>query len=414
MKKTPCGAQTYSKSSRYFSSPVILEHGKGSHVWDVNGKEYIDFIAALGPVTIGYSDDRVNAAISRQLEKGISFSTPTRIEYELCEKLTQIIPGCEQVRLLKNGKDATMAAVRLARAYTGRDIILKAGYHGCDDWSIGPEPGAKGIPFCISQSTKKFRYNNIMDLEKWFCCFQNKIAGVILEPSMEDGPKPGYLEAIKKMCYKNGTILIFDEVVTGFRYALGGAAEYYGVTPDLTCIGKAMGNGMPISAICGRHDIMNLIETGEAFISTTFGGECLSIAATLETIKILEQPRTYEHIWGLGEKLIYGLQKMIEGLDLAEMVMQTAGLPPHCGLSFNGIGNLDYLDIWSIYAQETQNAGILSQDMNFIMLSHTEKDINMLLDASYSAMEKIQKAIEHDSTEGILTGAKINPIFKRR
>jgi glutamate-1-semialdehyde aminotransferase len=400
MNKTPCGAQTYSKANRYFSKPVILDHGKGSHVWDEHGKEYIDFIAALGPVTIGYSDDRVNIAISKQLEKGISFSTPTRIEYELCEKLTQIIP-------------ATMAAVRLARAYTGRDIILKAGYHGCDDWSIGPEPGARGIPFYVSQLTKRFKYNNIADLEQWFSLFHNKIAGIILESVMENGPGPRYLEAVKELCHRNGTILIFDEVVSGARFALGGAAEVYSVTPDLTCIGKGYGNGMPISAVCGRSDIMHLIETGEAFISTTFGGETLSIAAALETIKILEQPGTYEHIWGLGEKLIYGLRKMIDGFDLTD-VLQVTGLPPHCGLSFNGAGSLDYLDIWSLYAQETQNAGILSQGMNFIMLSHTEQDIDALLGATLAAMAKIKKAIEQDSTEGILTSNKINPIFKRR
>ena len=409
---SPAGAQTYSKSSRYFSSPVILDHGKGSHVWDENGKEYIDFIAALGPVTIGYADDRVNAAIKKQLEKGISFSTPTRIEYELCKKLTQIIPGCEQVRLLKNGRDATDAAVRLARAYTGRDIILKAGYHGMSDWTVATEPNCGGIPQEIKDLSVKFKYNDFDDFTEKIRHIGD-IACVILEPIMENGTKPGYLEQVKELCQKYGIVLIYDEVVSGAHIALGGAAEYYGVTPDLTCIGKGYANGMPISAVCGRKEIMSLIETGEAFISTTFGGETLSIAAALKTIKILEQPGTYEHIWRLGEKLIRCTKNMINDFGLKD-VLQVSGLPPHCGLAFNGIGSLDYLDIWSIYAQETQNVGILSLDMNFIMLSHTEKDIDMLLDATLVAMIKIKKAIEQDSIEGILIGSKLNPIFKRR
>lgn len=409
-KAIPAGAQTYSKAARYFTSPVILDHGKGSHVWDVEGNEYIDFTCALGPIVLGYCDERINSAIIKQLEKGISFSTATKIELELAEKLISIIPGAEQVKIMKNGKDTTMAAVRLARAYTGRDIILKGGYHGCDCWSIGIEPGAKGIPWAIKKLTKKFKYNDIEDIVAWFNAYD--IAGVILEPVMENGPEPRYLEAIKELCQKNGAILIFDEIVSGFRMALGGAAEYYGITPDLTCIGKAYGNGMPISAICGRHDIMKLIETGEAFISTTFGGECLSIAAALATIEALEQPGIYEHIWGMGQKMLNGLQKAIDWYGLNDCI-STIGLPPHCGLQFKDIGNLDYLDLLSIYEQRMLNSGIITSDTGFIILSHSEEDIEYFIDSANEAMGDIVKAIARDSTEGILIGNKINPIFRR-
>lgn len=393
----------------------MLDHGKGSHAWDTEGREYCDYTAALGPIILGYCDDRVNAAIIKQLNKGISFSTPTAIEQTLCEKLIQIIPGCEAVKLLKNGKDATMAAVRLARAFTGRDIILKGGYHGCDCWSIGIEPGAKGIPQAIKDLTIKFKYNDMLDLINLFSKHPNQIAGIIFEPVMGNGPEPehGCLEAIKELCHINGTVLIFDEIVSGFRFALGGAAEYYNITPDLTCVGKAMANGCAISAVCGRRDIMSLIDTGEAFISTTFGGETLSIAAALATIEILEQPGTYEHIWGMGQMMLDGLNEAINKHQL-NYYISTTGLPPHCGLTFIGINSLDYLDLLSIYEQRMLDEGIIVSDTGFLMLSHTVDDINHFIDSADKAMGDINKAIEQGSTVGILTGNKIQPVFRRR
>jgi glutamate-1-semialdehyde aminotransferase len=404
--------QTYSKSRNYFIRDIMLDHGKGSHVWDTKGNEYTDYTCALGPNLIDMADDRINAAIIKQLKKGISFSTPTQIEQELCEKLISIIPGCEAVKLMKNGKDVTTAAVKLARAYTGRDIILKAGYHGCDCWSIGCEPGCKGIPQAVKDLTIKYKYNDVIDLLKKFAIYPRKIAGIILEPVMENGPYEGYLETVKEICHKNGAILIFDEVVSGARFALGGAAEYYGVTPDLMCIGKAYGGGMPISAVCGRKDIMNLIDTGEAFISTTFGGECLSIAAALATIKILEQPGTYEHIWDMGQKMLSGLQTVINSHNLQSCI-STTGLPPHCGLTFKDIGSLDYLDLLSVYEERMLNSGIITSDTSFIMLSHSADDIHHFVVSANLAMDDIQKAIKQNSKAGILTGRKINPVFKR-
>jgi glutamate-1-semialdehyde aminotransferase len=314
---------------------------------------------------------------------------------------------------MKNGKDVTTAAVKLARAYTGRDIVLKAGYHGWDDWTISTEPGAKGIPVATKDLTKKFKYNEIDDLKFWFDYLYNKIACVIFEPVMENGPYPGYLQAVKELCHKNGAILIYDEVVTGARWALGGAAEYFGVTPDLTCIGKAYGGGCAISAVCGRCGILNLIDTGEAFISTTFGGETLSIAAALATIEILEQPGTYEHIWGMGQRMITGLQQAINFYGLSDCI-STIGMPPHCGLTFRDIGKLDYLDLLSIYEEKMLNSGIIVSDTGFISLSHSKDDIDYFILSAGKAMADICKAIEQDNTDGILYGRKVSPVFKRR
>jgi len=388
------------------------DYGKGSHVWDTKGNEYVSFTCALGPNLIGINDERINRAIIQQLAKGISFDTPTTIEQRLCEKFISIIPGAEGIKLLKNGKDVTTAAVKLARAYTGRDMILKCGYNGGDDWALAKERGAKGIPQAVKDLTEIFIYNDITSLEKLFEQYPNKVAGVIFELVQGNGPKNGFLEAVRDLCHKNGALFMADEVVTGARFALGGASEYYHIVPDIMCIGKAYGGGCAISAVCGKKDIMSLIDTGECFISTTFGGDCLSIAAALEVIRILEQPETYPHIWGLGQKMLDGLKYAISFCGLSNCI-STIGLPPHCGLSFGDIGNLDNLDLLSIYEQRMLNSGIIISDTGFISLSHTEDDVEYFNLIACKAMEDICRAIKKDSTDGILFGRKINPVFRR-
>lgn len=413
-KVTPLGAQTYSKCFRYFcegNSPSFIEKGEGCRVWDVDGNGYIDFICALGPVTVGYNNKQINEAIIKQLNKGISFSQSTEIEVELAEKLTQIIPCAEMVRLVKNGSDATTSAIRLARAYTGRDEVALCGYHGMHDWSIGSTANNKGVPKQICELSKTFEYNNIDSLSKIFNENKNKIAAVILEPIQGNGPEEGYLQALREITTKNGAILIFDEVVSGFRYALGGASELYNVTPDMAAFGKGMGNGMPISAVSGKREIMQLIEQG-VFISTTFGGETLSLAAALETIKMLEQPDTYKHIWKLGNIMLAGLSNMIKNHNLSDVVI-TCGLAPHAGVQFEGKGSLDYIDINSIFQQRMIEEGILSVGINNINLSHSEKEIKAYLDAAELALNDIKSAIENDSIVGILRSGKVNPVFKR-
>jgi len=412
---TPVAAQTYSKSYRYFcegNSPLFLEEGEGCHVWDADGNKFSDFICGLGAITVGYNDKRVNKAIMRQLEKGISFSQPTEVEVELAEKLINIIPCAEMVKFVKNGSDATASAIRLARAYTGREMFAVCGYHGMDDWYIGTTENKLGVPKCVTKLGVNFEYNNIESLKKIFDENPKKIAAVILEPIQSNGPDKGFLEEVAELADKNGAILIFDEVVSGFRYALGGASEMYNVVPDLAAIGKGMGNGLPISAVVGRKEILELIETKNVFISSTFGGEALSIAGALETISILEQPGVYQEIWRLGEIILEGLRKNVirYGLD---NVIKVSGLAPHGGVSFEGKGHLNYLDIQSVFSQKMTELGILTIGINNLCIAHTEKETNHFVKASEEAMEDVKKAIEQDSLEGILKGGKINPVFKR-
>ncbi len=412
---TPLGSQTYSKSIRYFcegAAPAFLERGQGSHVWDVDGNEFVDFMCALGPVTVGYNDPQVNAAVIAQLQKGISFSMATEIEVELAEALTRIVPCAEMVRFVKNGSDATSSAVRLARAFTGRDLVAVCGYHGMQDWYIASTSNRRGIPEDVCALTKTFDYNNMGSLQQLFADYPGQVAAVILEPIQSDGPKEGYLAELRKVTKEAGALLIFDEVVSGFRYALGGASELYKVTPDLAAFGKGMGNGLPISAVAGRADVMELIGTQGVFISTTFGGETLSMAGSLATLKILGQPGTYERIWKLGTRLLEGIRTAITRHHVGEVV-KVSGLPPHGGVGFEGKGDLDYLDMLSIYQQRMVEGGILTTGINNISLAHTEADIDQFIAAADTAFADIRRALDQNSLQGILTAGKVNPIFKR-
>ena len=409
-KVSPLAAQTYSKSYRYFSggcAPSYMDHGEGCYIYDVDGNRFLDFMCALGPITVGYNEPAVNEAVIRQVGKFSSGSLQSELEVRLAEKLCAIIPCAEMVRFVKNGGDATTAAVRLARAYTGRDIVLMSGYHGMHDWSIGASENHKGVPEAVRNLTKNFEYNDLGDLEEKLK--ENEVAAVILEPIQSSGPKDGYLAAVKDLAHRFGAILIFDEVVSGFHYALGGAQELFGVKPDLVAFGKGMANGYAISAVAGRRDLMEQIEQG-VFISTTFGGDSVPMAASLATIEILEQPGFYEHIVRIGTMMRDGIQACVDRYHLQDVV-SVSGMPQHCGVSFEGAGSLSYLDIQSVYSQTMLQAGILVFAIYF--LNHTEKEAQMYLEATDRAFSLIRRAVDADSLEGILTGGKVDPVFKR-
>lgn len=413
-RSIPAAASTYSKSYRYFcegAAPAILERGLGSHVWDVDGNEYIDYVLALGPVLVGYKDERVNKAIIDQMKKGLSFSLTTEIEIVLAEKLIEIIPCAEMVKFVKNGSDATSAAIRLARAFTKRDVVLCCGYHGWQDWYVGSTQNDLGVPQCVKDLTIRFPYNNIQALEAIFSENRDKVAAVIMEPMSLELPKPGYLERVKEITHKNGALLIFDEVVTGFRLGLSGAQGYFGVVPDMAAFGKAMGNGLAISAVVGRRDVLSLIEQG-AFVSTTFGGETLAIAAALKTIEIIEKENAFERFTYLGKMLMEGMEEIVFTFDLNSYV-QLAGLPYHFGVRFKDAGKLTTYDLLSVFQQEAIRGGVLMLGVHNFCLAHTEDDIKATLEAYTHAFEVVKQAIEANSVDGILLGGKFSPIFKR-
>ena len=394
-------------------APMYIERGEGARLYDVDGNEYLDFICSLGPITLGYNDPAVNAAVIEQLNKGIIFSTQAPVECELAEKLVELIPCAEMVKFVKNGSDATTAAIRLARAYTGRDRVAKCGYHGMHDWSIGASENNKGVPMAVCELTHNFKYNDIASLENVLSEHPGEYAAVIMEPIQANGTTAEYLQAVVDTAHRHGAVAIFDEVVSGFRYAIGGASEYYGVTPDLAAYGKGCANGMPLSFIAGKKEIISIIEKDGVFISMTFGGDAISLAGALATVKKMQENDVISHVWKLGTIMLEGLKERVikHGVEDAVVV---SGLAPHCGVAFNDVGSLNYLDIHTIYAMVMLENGILCQAINNISYSHTEDDINKYLDAVDNAFSLIKKAIDSDSVEGILPeGARINPIFKR-
>jgi len=278
----PGASQTLSKGPGMFvegAYPVFLQRGRGCRVWDVDGNEYVDYVMGLASVTLGYSYPPIDQAVARQLERGSIFSLPAPAEVEVSERLTRIIPCAEMARFLKTGSEANSAVVRVARAATGRDVIVFCGYSGWHDWYAVTTPRSKGIPKDFARYVVPFTYNDLSSLEAALEEHRGSVAAVLMEPVLLEAPRPGFLAGVKDMAHRHGALLIFDEIVSGFRWAAGGAQEYFGVVPDLAVFGKGMANGLPLAAVVGRRELMREFE--EIFVSSTFGGDTLALAACL-------------------------------------------------------------------------------------------------------------------------------------
>ncbi len=409
----PSCTQTFSKGPTQFIqgvAPVFLQRGQGSHVWDVDGNEYIDYPMALGPIILGHNNPTVNEAVQQQMAEGISFSLPHPLEVELAELLVSTIPCAEMVRFGKNGSDATAGAVRVARAYTGRDVIACCGYHGWQDWYIGTTTRNKGVPQAVRDLTFSFEYNKIATLERIFTEHPGQVAAVIMEPIGVVEPQQGFLEQVKELTHRHGALLIFDEIVTGLRLALGGAQEYFDVIPDLACFGKAMANGWPISAIVGRREIMKLFD--EVFFSFTFGGEALSLAASIATINEIKNKNVIAHLWEQGRRLMDGYNVLAREYGLSEYT-RCIGLPPHTVITFSDRSGEESLTMKSLFQQECLKRGILFLGLQNICFSHSEADIDDTLRVYRTAMEILAQAVEQGTVESQLEGEPVQPVFRR-
>lgn len=409
IKVIPAGTQTLSKAPNQFVygvTPKYLDYGKGCHVWDVDGNGYLDYVMALGPIILGYDYPTVNKAVIKQLHRGTTFTLMHPLEVELSELLVEIIPCAEMVRFGKNGVDATTAAVRASRAYTNREDIAYCGYHGYQDWYAIVTERNKGIPKIFASFMHKFEYNQIETLEKVFAEHPNKIAAVIMEqPGME--PQDGFLQKVKDVAHKNGAVFIMDEIVTGFRYALGGAQQYYRVTPDLACFGKGMANGLPIACVVGRKEIMQ--EFKEVFFSTTFGGETLSLAASIATINEMRKKDVINYLWKLGLKWKEGFNGLAKSVGVN---VEVGGAGPRTHFVFKDSKGKDSLDMKSLFLQETVKRGILFGGPIFMTYSHTNEDIENTLDICEVALRILKKAIEEGDIDKYMEGKKIEVVFR--
>jgi len=402
--------QTLAKGPGQFTkgvAPKYLVKGKGSHVWDVDGNEYIDFNSAIGPISLGYAYPAVDNAIKQQLEDGITFSLMHPLEVELSELIQEVIPNAEAVKISKTGADVCSAAIRVARAFTGRDKVFCCGYHGWHDWYIGITSRNAGIPAAVQDMTYTFEYN---DIESIKAALDETVAALILEPFIFEAPKPGFLQELAEVCRENGTLLIFDEMWTGFRIAVGGAQEYFNVKADLAVFSKACANGMPIALLTGRADVMELFNS-QVFSYTTFGGEALSLAACIATINELIDKDVPKYLDQKGALLKDGYNKIaIEtgmdkythciGFNCRTMVTFT----PDAG---NG------LEVKALMQQEMIKRGILWAGFHNMCFSHTDEDIEYTLSAYREVLPLVKTAIESGDVKSYLKGEVLEAVFRK-
>ena len=413
-KTVPLGSQTFSKSKTQYPigvSPFFAKKGQGAYLWDVDGNKYVDFVNALASITLGYNDPDVTRSVKEQLENGTIFSFAHELEFTVAEKICEMVPCAEMVRFGKNGSDATTGAVRIARAYTNRDHILVCGYHGWQDWYIGSTYRDLGVPNCTKELTHTFEYNNIDSLGRLFKKLKNNVAGVILEPVNVYPPTDNFLENVKELTHKNGALLIFDETITGFRYANGGAQEFFNVVPDLATFGKGLANGYPLSAVAGKSEYMSLME--EVFFSFTFGGETLSLAAANATLNKLKQFPVIGHFNDIGKEIIDGLTNLIEDFKMND-VFKVSGYP---AWSFFIVGNLKKYNSWelqTLFIQEMLLKGIVAIGTHNLSYSHNKSHVDLLLKAYTNYFEIISKIIKGENLYKFLRCEPLKPLFKVR
>lgn len=410
----PLGTQTFSKSKIQFPagrSPLFLTHGKGSRVWDVDGNEYVDLMCGLLPVVLGYCDHDVDQAIKDQLERGIIFSLATELEIEVAERLVELIPCAEMVRFGKNGSDATTGAVRLARAVTGRDRIAAGGYHGWHDWYIGATTRNKGVPNTVGELTHRFPYGNIDALHRLFKQYPGEFAAVIMEPMSATEPQEGYLQEIADLVRAHGALFILDEIITGFRFALGGAQELFGVTPDLACFGKSMANGMPISALVGKAEYMRHLE--ELFFSFTFGGEALSLAAAKAVIDKMRSEPVIEKLWVTGQKLSNSVEKIVMQHGLSD-IMQLKGKPPWRIVQFSPHKNADEHEIKTYFMIAMHQEGILLNTSHNICYALDMQDVAQVSFAYNSILFKLSECLKRNKIKEYINESLVKPVFTVR
>jgi glutamate-1-semialdehyde 2,1-aminomutase len=414
LRSIPLGTQTFSKSRTqypYGVSPYFIKKGKGSHVWDVDDNEYIDFINGLASVTLGYNDPDVNAAVLEQLDNGVTFSLPHPLEFIVAEKIIEMVPCAEMVRFGKNGSDATAGAIRLARTYTHRDHVAVCGYHGWQDWYIGSTARNLGVPESTRRLTHIFTYNDIESLRVIFKQWPDQVAAVIMEPMNSTEPKDDFLLMVEELTHQNGALFIFDETITGFRYANGGAQELFGITPDLATFGKGMSNGYPLSAVAGKADIMQLME--EIFFSFTFGGETLSLVAANATMTKLQQEPVLETMKNQGLKVMQGVEKLLAENELRDVISVT-GHPSWSFLNFNDIASYTSWEIKTLFLQEMFARGILILGTHNMNYCHSNEDIAILLDAYSEVLAIIKEALDNESLDKMLRCKPLEPLFKLR
>ncbi len=420
----PGAAHTYSKGDDQFPAiaPAAIVRGKGAYVWGSDGKKYLDWCMGLRSVSLGHVHPAINTAITRQMKEGTNFGRPHPIEYEFADRLIRLLPWVEMVKFAKSGSAVTTAAVKLARAYTGRSIVASCINHpffSYDDWFIGTTPADSGIPSESKTLTKTFKYNDLESLQKLFVHHPKDIACVIMEVITTEKPDPKFLRGAQALCKKYGALLILDEMITGFRWNLRGAASVYGLKPDLVTYGKGIANGYSVAVLGGRKDVLELggIRSRKPrvfLLSATHGAETISLAAALATIDIVEKQKIPAQLWKYGAHLQKGLEQAISRHGLEKHV-RVIGFAPNLSLSITDALGTPYPVLRTIFLQEVIKRGILFQGYFAISAAHKKPEIEKTVRVFDDALASFRTVIDDGEKKyrSHLIGEPCKPVFRK-
>jgi glutamate-1-semialdehyde 2,1-aminomutase len=416
----PGGSHTYAKGDDQFPEGVApyLVRGNGCHVWDVDGNEFIEYGMGLRAVTLGHAYGSVVDAASREMANGSNFVRPSPIELECAEELLGLIYGAEMVKFAKNGSDVTSAAIRLSRAYTGRDYVAVCGDHpffSVDDWFIGTTPMTAGIPKSVSDLTLKFRYNDPLSVAALFEQYPKQIACLIMEPEKDTPPRDRFLHEVQRLCLEHGAVFVLDEMINGFRWHNGGGQGYHDIVPDLSCFGKAIGNGFSVSALVGKRELMRLggIDHDRArvfLLSTTHGAERHGLAAALETMRVYSREPVIDSLWKQGERLAKGIAKSVREHRL-EGYFETLGRPCCLVYATRDADQRPSQAFRTLFLQECIKRGLLAPSF-VISYSHADADIERTLSVVHEALSIYRKALE-SGIDQYLMSRPVKPVFRK-
>jgi glutamate-1-semialdehyde 2,1-aminomutase len=416
----PAGSHTYSKGDDQFPrrSPRVMARAQGAYCWDVDGNRFIDWAMGNRVISLGHAYPAVNEAVRRQMELGLNFTRPGVLEYELAEYLVDLLPVAEMVKFGKNGSDVTTAAVKLARAYTGREFVaycVDQPFFSIHDWFIGTTPVNAGIPEETPRRTLQFRYNDLESVRVLFREHPGQIAALILEPVKNEEPRDNFLQELRALTAREGTVLIFDEMISGIRFDIRGAHHLYGVTPDLACYGKAIANGYSFSLLAGRRDIMDLggirHDARRVFLlSQTHGSETTGLAACRATLDECRRLDVTRHIWRLGKRLVEGFRNLARQEGVADHV-RIIGFDCNPQILCTQADGAFWPELQTSFHEEVIARGVLIPWIS-ITYSHGEEELAMTLEALGYGMRKARRALEEGRVEQSFEGPAVKPVFR--
>jgi glutamate-1-semialdehyde 2,1-aminomutase len=415
----PGGAHTYAKGDDQYPeiAPPFIARGAGSHVWDLEGNEFIEYGMGLRSVALGHAFPRVIDAVRKEVVNGSNFTRPSPLEVECAETFLSCVSGAEMVKFSKNGSDATTAAVKLARAYTGRDLVAICGdqpFFSTDDWFIGSTKMPAGIPEAIRQLSVKFSFNDTNSLAALFSAYPDQIACVFLEAETAIAPRAGFLQEVRAMCDRHGALLVLDETITGFRWDLGGAQRVHGIVPDLSAFGKALANGFAVAALAGKREVMErggLTHSADRvfLLSTTHGAETHSLAAATATMRVYQEEPVIETLYRQGEKLRTGVEEVARRHGVQDY-LQVLGRSCNLVYATKGPDKLPSQVFRTLFMQELIRGGVLAPSF-VVSYSHSDDDIDRTLDAVDRAADIYARALD-DGVESHLVGRPVKPVFR--